>query len=717
MNVYRIGSPAGDRAVEAWQQADGDIFVRLVGEDGDAPFFSGALSRMAVCSTGRPWRENRMRLSSAMIAQEGGALRFEAGGSALDLTLKLVFDTEGLLRVESVWANRSGETVRDAAVGLEWELDTAGTDNVTIPHMIYNNNPSADPARLVPRLGEGEGKGFICEEHRLPIPCVNVEWREREGGQRYFSLFSLPAYLELPDGTVHYGSLGAYRREGRVAAAAMSGVLMFNGEKDVVYVSKSQTAPYAGGYTDFPPGFALAKSYALEWGRQAKPGRAFARAVHTAVRLYDPKGADPLPLGELIRLKTAALDDRWRETDRSAGYVKFNDRNSFGLASGHGLQYMYGWTGQCLKLAWCDAFLGFDGGQAERIERCRKAVDFYIAESGTAVPGLRNAAYRLADGRWDHFRWLQEPVVSSRAFGETVADLADIILLFRDRGADVPARWTAALEESASFLLNALLSSGIFPPAWRLDGSPADETITAAGVPCLIALIKAYEATGRQTYLDVSRSCMERYYELHARTFERPFARSTLDARCEDKEAGMFFFLAAYELFRLTGEPAFREWAEIAADWQLTFVFMWNPVYDKGTVFREQIFRAVGWPGVSVQNHHLDVFFPTYELWRFGRATGNETYVRLARTIFGALGQGICSKPGEWGFTVVGEQAEGFFQSNFQGRGRSNTWNPSWVISEVLHHALRFRRDFGTAWELSSERPERRSGGESRCAK
>lgn len=158
----------------------------------------------------------------------------------------------------------------------------------------------------------------------------------------------------------------------------------------------------------------------------------------------------------------------------------------------------------------------------------------------------------------------------------------------------------------------------------------------------------------------------------------------------------MFFFLAAYELFRLTGQPVYRDWAEIAADWQLTFVYMWNPAYDKGTAFREQGFRAAGWPGVSVQNHHLDVFFPTYELWRFGLDTGNETYIRLVRTIFGALGQGICAKPGEWGFTVIGEQAEGFFQSNFQGRGRSNTWNPSWVISEVLHHALRFRRDLGT---------------------
>lgn len=691
MNAYRITSPAENRSVDVWQ-SDNDVYIQLSREGESKPYFKNLLGLMAVYSAGRPWREERLGLNAVRIEQQGGVLRIEADGGELFLTLELTFDSEGLLRIATVWENRSGRTIYDVAVGLEWELAARGTENVTIPHMIYNNNPSADPARLVPHLGMGEHKGFICEEHRLPIPCVNVEWREEGCSERFLTMFSLPSYIELSDGTVHYGSVGAYKREGSVAIAAMSGVLMFNGEKDIVYVSKSKIEPYSGGYTDFAPGFALAKSYAMEWGPQKEPGRSFSQAVYRAVLLYDPQGADPLSLEDLIRLKSAAMDDRWRETDRAAGYVKFNDRNSFGLVSKHGLHYMYGWTGQCLKLAWCDAFLGFDEQMRERVERCRKAVEFYLCESGTSVPGLRSGAYHLSDGRWDNFHRQQEPVISSRAFGETVSDLADIILLFRSRGAQVSASWTDALKQSANFLLDAILPTGIFPSSWRLDGSAAETEITAAGIPCLIALIKTYQVTGVRTYLDASRACMESYYVLHAKTFERPFARSTLDARCEDKEAGMFFFLAAYELFRLTGEPDFRKWAEIAADWQLTFVYMWNPAYDRGTAFREKGFQAVGWPGVSVQNHHLDVFFPTFELWQFGLLTGNEMYVRLARTIFGALGQGICTEPGEWGFTVVGEQAEGFFQSNFQGRGRSNTWNPSWIISEVLHHALRFRK-------------------------
>jgi hypothetical protein len=356
---------------------------------------------------------------------------------------------------------------------------------------------------------------------------------------------------------------------------------------------------------------------------------------------------------------------------------------------------MYGWTGQCLKLAWCDARLGFAQGQEERISRCRQAVDFYLKESRTEVAGIRRASYRIEAGQWDDFTLNKKPVTASRAIGETTADIADIALLFHTQGRDIPASWMDAIREAAEFYLSGVLPSGIFPAAWLMDAAPADEMITAAGIPCLIALVKAYRVLEDERYLYAAEAIMQRYYELHAETFERPFARSTLDAKCEDKEAGMYFFLAAYELFILTSKQRYREWAELSADWLLTFVYMWKPAYDKGSKFEEADFNAVGWPSVSVQNHHLDVFFPTYEFWKLGKLTGNQEYERMGQTSFYAMGQGICTKPGDWNFTVVGEQGEGFFQTRWHHRGHSNKWNPSWVIAAVLHNALRFQEEIG----------------------
>ncbi|MDR6880608.1 hypothetical protein [Bacillus sp. 3255] len=687
--MHAIVSRNRRRRAEVADTPEG-IQLMLTTEGERSPYFKGRLQDMLIYSAGRPWRADTPGLRNVGVENGAGSIRIDGELGELSVTLELAFDDNDLLRIGANWENRSGSELRDAAVGLYFRLPRRSKEKVTIPHMIYNNNPSSDPNRVVPRLGEGPGQGFICEEHRLPIPCVNVEWEEQD--TRYFSLFSVPDYVEKADGTVHYGSLGAIREDEATTAAALSGVLMFNGEKDVYYIAKNRTESYSGGYLDWAQGFSLTKAYALDWGTVPHTGHAYREIVRKGMELLKPEGKQPHTLDELIGLKTNAMDDRWRTgRNGAAGYVKFTDSNAFGNASKHPLHYMYGWTGQSLKLSWCDAKLGFEQGQEERIAKCAQAVDFYLTGSRTGVPGLRHSSYRLEDGVWDDFHWNKLPVASSRAYGETMADLAEIALLFRESGREVPAAWIEALRESADFFLNGALPSGIFPSAWRMDGTPADEMITAAGIPCLIALVKTYWMTLEPTYLEYAESMMQRYYELHAETFDRPFARSTLDAKCEDKEAGMYFFLAAYELYLLTRNDRYRQWAEVSGDWLLTFVFMWNPVYDRGSAFRETGFSAVGWPGVSVQNHHLDVFFPSYEFWQFGKLTGNKQYEHWGRTVLDAMGQCICTKPGEWGFTVIGEQGEGLFQTYWNHRGHSNKWNPSWVTALVLHHALRFR--------------------------
>lgn len=94
--------------------------------------------------------------------------------------------------------------------------------------------------------------------------------------------------------------------------------------------------------------------------------------------------------------------------------------------------------------------------------------------------------------------------------------------------------------------------------------------------------------------------------------------------------------------------------------------------------FDRNAFNSIGWPGVSVQNHHVDLFFPVYELWDFGRRMGEPDFVALAERTMYAMGQGIGTEQDGWGFSVLGEQAEGFFPTDWQVRGTSNHWNPSW---------------------------------------
>jgi hypothetical protein len=678
---------SGGRTAELARTPAG-IVLRL-GLTGEAvPFVDKPLADLLTSSIGSPWQFRPVQPAGWWISRRrAGEHRASCRSGPLAVEVGLSFDDASRLAIEVLWRNAGHRRLVELAVGVLLDLGRLTDSNITLPGLIYNDNPSADPARPVPRVGPTPGGGFIAEEDRLPIPGANLEWREGKG-RRQLSLFTIPEPRRSVGGTVRYSSLGVVRRDGPVIAA-LSGVLMFDGKQDVRYVSKAETEATDDGYLTLPPGAVHTQRLVLDWGPLEQRGHAFRQFVRTGRSLFTEAGARPLGLDEIIDYKTAALDNRWYADGEVAGHTKFSEVKDNGPAKAR--HFLYGWTGQAFKLAWCEAQLTVETGDRSRLDRCRAAVDFYVRGSSTEVPGLRADSYQVSGGRWTTFRLRGRPMVSSRAFGETIADLAEIIALFRSQGEPVPQEWERAVADALRFLRTAMLPDGTFPVGWRLDGTPAADITSAAGIPCVLAALKAHRVLGDPELLSLATTWLTRYHDQHARTFDRPFARSTLDAACEDKEAGLYYFLAAYELYRLTGDDLYAGWAEVAADWLLTFVYVWSPRLDEDAPLTKAGFNAVGWPAVSVQNHHLDAFFPTYELLAFGTATGRPAYVEAARTAIAAMGQGICREPGDWGFEVVGEQGEAFFQTYWQRRGTANTWNPSWVIALVLSNALRIR--------------------------
>jgi hypothetical protein len=676
---------SGDRVAELRRTPAG--VVLHLGLTTPATYLERPVADLLTCSSGRPWQPNTMQPDGWWISRRPGEHRAGCRTGPVAVEVRLSFDAGDRLNLELRWRNSGQRRLGDLAVGLLLDLGRLTDSQLTMPGLIYNDNPSADPARAVPRIGPAPGGGFVAEEDRLPIPGVNLEWRAGPERRR-LSVFSRPEARQSGDGQVRYGSLGVIRQDGPVITA-LSGVLMFDGKQDVRYVSKAETESTDDGYLTLRPGEVYTQRLVLDWGPQQDRGHAFRELVRTGRSLFTEPGARPLTLDEIVNRKTVALDNRWYQAGTVAGYTKFSDVADNGPAKAR--HFLYGWTGQALKLAWCDARLGFDTGDRTRIDRCRAAVEFYLAGSSTRTPGLRHNAYQAGSRRWTSFRSGGRAMVSSRAYGETIADLAEIITLFRSQGQPVPPSWPDALASAWGFLRTALLPDGTFPIGWRLDGTPAATTVSAAGIPCVVAALKASVVLDDSWLLSEATTWLTRYHGQHARTFDRPFARSTLDAACEDKEAGMYFFLAAYELYRLTGDDLYARWAEVTADWLLTWVYVWSPELDLDSPLRTAGFNAIGWPTVSVQNHHLDAFFPTYELLAFGTAIERPDYVAAAETIMNAMGQGICGTPGEWGFQIVGEQGEAFFQTHWQRRGHSNTWNPSWVIAVPLANALRIR--------------------------
>ncbi len=649
----------------------------------------------------RPWafQKHNWQLLEEKQEDQSLTLSFEAG--EIRAGLRFLAKGEYLLITVS-YSNASKERICDFTGGLNLFCTGNGKNKVTVPHMIYNDNPSADPDRIVPHIGQKPGGGTIVEEHRLPIPAVNVEW-QAEGQSRYVTLFSKPQVVTGDQ--EEYWSLGVVKEQDGERIAALSGPLMFNGMKDVVYGGRNTPLPYLNGYRYLNPGERISKTFAVGFG-SCEEGKGFRSLIRMAYELLGPKTQSQHTFQEMIDYKKNVVDTRYYEDENCCGYLTFGSANQFGNISRRPEYFLYGWTGQAVKLAWCECLLGLKTRERFRLERAMKIVDFFVKNGQSRQqPGLFYGYYMIDLRQWRN-AW-KDPAApfSSRIQGESLVDLLDVLKLLRENAQPVPAHWEQAAKDACAFLMSqkALTGEGIYPMAWKADGTPDTELTAAAGMPCVWALAKAGEYFREPAYLDYAVRRYEAYYELHMRTFDRPFARATMDAKCEDKEAGIYFFTAAAELYRLTREERFKKWASIAADWILTFVFFWETGFQKGSQCYNMNFKTTGWPGVSVQNHHLDVFFPSYEMYRFGVLSGQPFYEEMGKHVRNALTYGVSTKEGEYGYSVIGEQGEHYYHTNYfqikypvilectgSYRGGMQVWNPSWITAQVMQSNLRF---------------------------
>lgn len=697
--IHTIENRAKTKRIEIMGNQE-DAVIKLVDNGQELPFCSENIRNMISFSKGRPWKEFNSSFKITDIKSEKDEILISGNlNDCIYAEIKMQFDKEKFLKVDIKWTNQSGSDIKDAVLFFTLGLPRYPKEKITMAGNIYNNNPSADPTITVPHVYTDKGNGYVCEEHRLPIPAINVEWKQ-ENKFRYITLFSIPSQIDDDLNNEEYWSLGMMEHNGKTVLTGMSGALLFNGQKDIVYGFKNTPQKYKFGYFNFLSGQTVEKTYILDWGILENEGRGYRTLIKNGYEIYEPSNNSYFSLDKLIDLKTNAMDYRWYDDGNASGYLKFKMTNTIGKVINRPPHFLYGWTGQCLKLAYCNAILGtINEKDKERLEQCKKAVSFYLDNSTTDLPGLRYTAYFIDKNKWGGNGEEKHPQISSRLLGENMTDIGDIILHFKKNNIHVPGKWEDSLVETSRMLISKerLLDEGIYPAVWNMDGTPADTTPTASGIPCVQTIIRAYEITKDETFLINAEKILYNYYKVHAETFEYPFARSTLDARCEDKEAGIYFFLAAYDLYRLTGKDQYKLWAELAADWILTFVYFWNPKMHKGSPCYEKEFDVTGWPTVSVQNQHLDVFFPSYEMWHFGVISGNDFYKEMGTLVFNACTQGICSQMGEWDFGVLGEQGEQYYQTNWspdpnKWRGGFNVWNPSWVIAQVLKPALIFKQ-------------------------
>ncbi|NLC58158.1 MAG: hypothetical protein GX774_15100 [Armatimonadetes bacterium] len=680
-----------------------DLRLLLKLRDGARATHAVTYSQLTAFSWQRPWSLVPGEVEGITVKAMGPhALLVDAEVSGFHVEDLLSVSRAGL-RLRRRWTYRGLEPRSEVVVGTCLPAGEGTREKITLPHVLYNNNPAADPNRLVPHLPREAGYALVVEEHRLPIPGINVEWEV--GGEFYaLTLLAVPATVTLPGAQPdHAWSLGGVHAGSHLELVSLSGVVALNNEKDVIYGAQNRAFPYpGGGYLTLQRGDVLEKTVVIELHRCEAEGRGFRRLVRVGWEVLRPTARPALGLERAIDLKLNALQSRWREQHGHGGFTWIPDTPAEGNVYNAPPGFLFGWVGQSLRLAWCALAHGLRARDKGWVARGQAVLDcFAAAPQLPEAPGLRYLFCDLQDGEWYAGEWRGRDRISTRMFGEAITNLADCLLLLRRHELPVKQQWRDALDEGARFLASPrrLNEAGIFPIFLTPAGRPADEQIAAGGVACVTALLAAAEVTSDPWLRAQGLELLQRYYAHFARTLERPFSRATLDAACEDKEAGIYFFLAAYRAFVLTGDRVYGEYARLAAEWITTFVYFWDVAFRPGSACAINAFRSTFWPGVSVQNMHLDVFFPAFEVYDLGRRLEDRLLRDVGRGVVQAWTHGIAQRPGHWGFPTRGEQAEQFNHTNyFQGpfteadwRGSVNRWNPSWIIGLVLQAALRFQ--------------------------
>ncbi|MEW6358061.1 MAG: hypothetical protein AB1696_17130 [Planctomycetota bacterium] len=605
----------------------------------------------------------------------------------------------GLIRIGRRWIYLCEEDQPGVHLCLGVRIHPGGDLRIMLPGINYNNNPNADPNRVVPRFSNDLPTWGLYEEHRFPIPLVHFEYAKR-GRRVRTSLISMPCPVEHGMEN-QWWTLGAKIGHDHVDLLATSGLVGTNGKFGAIYGKQNAIETYGDPSLRVPGKAELAKTVYLDLGEEQSPGYGFTRTVWAAWDLLQPGAELRHSSAEVIRLKTRAAKGRYHEDGVVAGFLCLPEKNVY-----HARPYfLWGWTGQALRLAWCLFHVGKSRNDPAMVEMAEKSTDFFVQANLSQRAGLTWLRYLVDERRWqanESPKW--GAIVSSRQFGETMNNLADILLM-----RDCPRTWRLVFEKAVRFLAReqSVARDGLYPRFWNLDGTIQDGAPTGtAGVFCVSPLAKAARLMGSAEMAYRAMERLEAYFNYNAKDLKTPYWGGTLDACCEEKEAAIGFMRAALDVHEATHVDKFLEWARMAAEWILTFMYFWDTGFHEGTPCRGQM-KTTGWTSVSVQNQHIDVFAPCAEFLRLGELLGEERFIEIAKMMFAATTQTIACEADMWGYdapdkhTVMGEQAEQFFQTNYvQGpsadrslwRGGMNLWNPSWIIAHVLWQAIEMNK-------------------------
>lgn len=182
-------------------------------------------------------------------------------------------------------------------------------------------------------------------------------------------------------------------------------------------------------------------------------------------------------------------------------------------------------------------------------------------------------------------------------------------------------------------------------------------------------------------------------YMKHESVEKGVYFSSTLDARCEDKEASLYISTAYYYLW-LAGnkqQEAYIDDALKSAYFALTYYYTWDVPFAPGQMLGDLGFKSRGWGNVSVENNHIDVYvfeFADILDWLTARR-GDTRLAEFGRVIRSSMQDQLLPVSGR----MCGIGLESYYPEVVQhtawdygrnGKGYyNNIFAPGWVVASL----------------------------------
>ena len=271
--------------------------------------------------------------------------------------------------------------------------------------------------------------------------------------------------------------------------------------------------------------------------------------------------------------------------------------------------------------------------------------------------------------------------------GWAAAEYIKVWDLLRSIGVDKPEYKEFALKVCEFFCERYNDEYG-FGKSWHHITGECDKKDGSIGGFMTMGLIEVYKVIGEKRYLDCALRSLDFYYKRDLDNYV--CTAGAVDCSCVDKETAGPFIIASLDAYEITGDKKYLEYAEKAAYYFNSWMFVYDIHYGPEAEFTTHGYYTAGGTSVSVQHPAIDQWgeLMCCEYLRLYKYTGDERWYRRMLMMWYNSTQCICTSEDQLfhgRHRPLGGQNEAFYHCRWghrkdcNQRGHLNEWLVSWV--------------------------------------